>query len=358
MKYLFVTTYPPTKCGIAVYASQKVRKLRSEGHIVDVMSPDMNGNVDFKCDLCGGFKILKLLKFGFFYEKIVIQYQPAFFFKRAGDSGALLKNLAANLSFVLLFLCYQTRIEIQCHEIHYYPVQRIGLLNYLAHRLWWELARTVVFHTQKELEAFRRNVWVGMRWKRLEVRPHHQDFHKYREISVSDARRELGISLQEQVFLCIGFIQPHKGFDRVIRAFNAVHPARAKLYIVGSLRLVYDATVNYLSLLRFLAAGNPQVMIVEKFVSDREFDTWIAASDYIVAPYREIWSSGIVARARLFGKKVIASNVGGLDDQLGGEGFLFTTDAELEGFIRQVSMCHENDLRQSLWSPEISTLAL
>jgi glycosyltransferase involved in cell wall biosynthesis len=351
MRYLFVTTYPPTRCGIGVYASQSVKKLRNLGHIIDVMSPNMDGNVDFKYNLCGGLKILQLLKLGIFYDKIVIQYQPGFFFKRSGDSGDWWDNLLANLAFVFLFLCYRNRIEIVCHEIHYYSTQRIGILNYLAHRSWWLLARTIVFHTQKECDTFKRSVRLGMRWKQLEVRSHHADFSKYRDISVHEARCELSISLQEQVFLCIGFIQPHKGFDRVIRAFNAVNPENAKLYIVGSMRLVYDATLNYLRLLRFLAAGNPRIVVIEKFVSDQEFDTWIASCDYIVAPYREIWSSSIVARAKLFGKKVIASDVGGLHEQLDGEGFLFTTDAELEGCIRQLTVSHRNSLPQKLEHP-------
>jgi glycosyltransferase involved in cell wall biosynthesis len=351
MRYLFVTTYPPTKCGIGVYASQSIKKLRSLGHIVDIMSPDMDGNVDFKYNLCGGFKILQLLKMGIFYDKIVMQYQPGFFFKRSGDCGDCWDNLFANLAFAFFFLCYRNRIEIVCHEIHYYSIQRIGILNYLAHRSWWLLARTIVFHTQKECDAFKGNIRLGMRWKQLEVRPHHEDFRKYRDISVHEARCELGIPLQKQVFLCIGFIQPHKGFDRVIRAFNAVNPDNAKLYIVGSLRVRYDATLNYLHLLRFLAAGNPRVVLIEKFVLDQEFDTWIAACDYIVAPYREIWSSGIVARAKLFGKKVIASDVGGLHEQLDGEDSLFTTDTELEGCIRQVTVSHRNDLAPKLEHP-------
>jgi glycosyltransferase involved in cell wall biosynthesis len=351
MRYLFVTTYPPARCGIGVYASQSVKKLRSLGHLIDIMSPDLNGNVDFKYDLCGGFKILKILKLGIFYDKIVIQYQPAFFFKRSGDCGEWWNNLKANLAFIFFLLCYRKKIEIICHEIHYYSIQRIGILNYLAHRSWWLLARTIVFHTQKECDTFKTNIRFGIRWKQLELRSHHEDFSKYRDISIYEARCELGIPLQEQVFLCIGFIQPHKGFDRVIRAFNAADPENAKLYIVGSLRLVYDATLNYLRLLRFLAAGNPRVEVIEKFVSDQEFDTWIAACDYIVAPYREIWSSSILARAKLFGKKVIAADVGGLHEQLDGEGFLFATDAELEGIIRQVAVSPGSDVPGRLDAP-------
>jgi glycosyltransferase involved in cell wall biosynthesis len=340
MRYLFVTSYPPTRCGIGIYASQSVEQLRSDGHVVDVISPNMDGSVDLKYDLCGGLKILKLLNICLFYDRIVIQYHPVFFFKKSGDCGEWLDNLLANLSFVFFFLCYRKKIELICHEIHYYPMHRIGVFNYFTYRAWWILAKNIVFHTDKERDTFKRNIRSGMRWRKLEVRPHHQDFSKYRDISEAEARRELGISMQDRVFLCIGFIQSHKGFDRVIKAFNAVDPANARLYIVGSLRWVSDATVNYLKLLRFLAAENPRVKIIDRFVSDAEFDTWIAACDYIVAPYRQIWSSSVVARAKLFAKKVIAADVGGLDEQLDGEGFLFTTDAELESFIRQATGSH------------------
>jgi len=339
MRYLFVTTYPPTRCGIGTYASQSVKKLRSQGHIIDIMSPNNDGNVDFKCDLQGGFKPLRILKVGAFYDRIIIQYHSAFFFKSYDAVGNRIRNLAAYISFIILFFLLNRKIEIVCHEIDYYTITSVGLLNYIGYRLLWLLAPRVVFHTQKELDSFKKKLLFGIRAKRLAVRAHHQDFNKFREISQQEGRCELGIPLNANVFLCIGFIQPHKGIDRAITAFNAVNPANARLYIVGSLRLVYDATLTYMSLLRCLASQNPKVVIIEKFVSDQEFDTWISACDYVVVPYREIWSSGVVARAKLFGKKAIASDVGGLCDQLDGQGLLFATDAELEALIRK--LCEE-----------------
>src|SRR6266566_592388 len=167
MRYLFVTSYPPTRCGIGVYALQSVERLRNEGHIIDIISPDMDGNVDFKYNLCGGFKIMKLLKLGIFYDKIVIQYHPSFFFKDSGDFGDRWDNLATNLAFAFFFLCYRKKIEVVCHEIYYYSIQRIGILNYLARGLWWLLVITIVFHTQKEWDIFKRNFRFGIRWKQL-----------------------------------------------------------------------------------------------------------------------------------------------------------------------------------------------
>ena len=86
-----------------------------------------------------------------------------------------------------------------------------------------------------------------------------------------------------------------------------------------------------------MAAKNPQIHIEEKFLSDEDFDTWITASDVILIPYREIWSSGVLGRAKLFNKKVIASNVGGLAEQLEDNDILFNTDEELRKIFEDFS---------------------
>ncbi len=79
-----------------------------------------------------------------------------------------------------------------------------------------------------------------------------------------------------------------------------------------------------------MADTTPNVYVVEKYLSDEEFDTWLNASDIIVIPYREIWSSGVLGRAKLFGKPVIASDTGGLKDQLTDRDVIFRDDKELE----------------------------
>src|SRR2546428_5090081 len=276
MRYLVVTTYPPTRCGIGAYASQSVEKIRNEGHFVDIMSPDNQGEVDFKCCLQGGFKILRVLKLGLFYDKIVIQYHPVFFFKSYENFRNKIANFATHISFIMLFLMIR-RIDIVCHEIYYYPASHTGLANYIAHKIMWFMAPRIIFHTQKEIESFKKNIPSLFSSKKIILQKHNKDYHKYRDVPIEEARNELGIPLDIKIFLCIGFIQPHKGFDRAIKAFNAANPTNSKLYIVGSLRLVYNETLNYIRLLRYLASQNPNVVLVEQFVSDQQFDTWISA---------------------------------------------------------------------------------
>jgi glycosyltransferase involved in cell wall biosynthesis len=148
-------------------------------------------------------------------------------------------------------------------------------------------------------------------------------------------RDELGIPTNATVFLCIGFIQPHKGYDRAVQAFKSVTNEKMHLYIVGSLRIQWDVYIDYLEKLKNTAVENSQIHVVERYLSDEDFDTWIIACDVMVIPYREIWSSGVLGRAKLFNKKVVASNVGGLAEQLEENDILFNTDEELKEIFNE-----------------------
>ncbi|MGA8875636.1 MAG: hypothetical protein WB555_08880, partial [Candidatus Korobacteraceae bacterium] len=73
MRYLMVSTYPPKRCGIGAYAEQSVAQLRAQGHVVDIVSPDLQGNVDFAWDLHGGKKLLRLFRILPYYDRVVLQ---------------------------------------------------------------------------------------------------------------------------------------------------------------------------------------------------------------------------------------------------------------------------------------------
>ncbi|MEL6984460.1 MAG: hypothetical protein AAFO29_18685, partial [Actinomycetota bacterium] len=65
----------------------------------------------------------------------------------------------------------------------------------------------------------------------------------------------------------------------------------------------------------------------EGYLSDVDFDRWLQAADAVVLPYREIWSSGVVERAKLFDVQIVASDL----PQLRGQappGTLFVSDVD------------------------------
>lgn len=323
MRYLMITTYPPMRCGIGAYAFQMARKLQSWGNVVNILSPK-EGDGDFIEVIKSRFNLLHILKYGLFYDKIIFQYHHAFFYDEPIKKN-LWSIIATQLSFYLVFLIFRNRVEIIIHET---PKRSLISLDYWLERIKWHLCPRLIFHTQSEIDIFE-STYFKLPSNKYELQEHNKYFYKFRDISREEAKRELGISLDKIAFLCIGFIQPHKGFDRTIRAFSE-NDNRMELYIVGSLRERWGEYINYLEDLKKMAKGINNIHVIEEYLSDEKFDTWIIASDIMVVPYKEIWSSGVLARAKLFGKPVIAANVGGLSEQTNGNDIVFEDDMELK----------------------------
>ncbi len=325
MRYLVVSSYPPMRCGIGKYAYQNVKALRKSGNTVNVLSFE-EGDGDFRENLKGWFNILRVLKYSVFYENILLQYQEFFYYSYTGHFN----RMVTNLSFYLLFILLNKKIIIIAHEISY-PKNK---LNKIFEHIKWFLCPKIMFHTNIEKENFERN-YFKLSHGRSEIVDPAMYYYKLRDITKKQAREELGIPESCVVFLCIGFIQPHKGFDRAVSAFQGINNILLRLYIVGSLRLEYF--VNYLNELKKLVSDTPNTFLVEQYVTDELFDTWLIASDCVIVPYREIWSSAVLARAKLFDKPVIASNVGGLKDQLGERDILINDDNELRFIFQEFS---------------------
>lgn len=332
MRILMISTYPPMHCGIGTYAHQMVKWHRSQGDVVDILTPP-EGNGDYIENLRGPLAMLKLLKYAPFYDLLIIQYHESFYYQEHRRSFA---RLFTHFSFILLFL-FIRKIRVVVHELTV-PIDvtatnwrgRLYLkLNWWLKRLKWCLAPSIYLHSRKELNDLQSKLKLRLNQYRVRIVPPNHYFVKYREVNKITARQELSLPRHGVIFLCIGFIQPHKGFDRALRAFAMQRNPWLYLYVVGSIRLVSNETIHYAELLRQLAADTPNSYFIERYVSDEEFDTWICAADVIVVPYREIWTSGVVGRAKLFGKPVIAAQAGALVEQLEPEDIIFSKDEEL-----------------------------
>ncbi len=327
MRILLVSTVPPTRCGIATYAAQEAARLREEGHEVTIASLDGAGEAALKLDLKRAAEIGRLAALVPSYDRCILHYQHDFFFTGLDQRQLVIHN-------ALLAGLFAHGVEVVAHEVIYDLLAGgAGRLVQHTERLKWRAAKRIVVHTLPE-ESRLRALVPGARIVR---RDHDLYFRAFRDVDQATARRELDVPAAARVFLCIGFLQRHKGFDRAMAAFASNPASDARLYVVGSARVEHPEIRAHVEELRQLAARDPRVVFHERFPSDAEFDTWIAASDVVVLPYREIWSSSVAARARLLGRRVIATAVGGLADQLGSGDVVVQGDAELAAALRGVS---------------------
>lgn len=307
MTWLMVSPWAPYRDGIASYAQQEVRHLRAAGHEVTVLSP-LPSAAHRHLPLGGAPGAVRLARHGAGYERVIVQFGPELLFGRCRTGAERIAVWAA-----LAALARTTDLELRIHEIEYDRLERS--------RAEATMARTVVassgavtVHTEAERQALVQR--LGPVAERISVVAHGRHFTPQVDLSPPQAKAELGLDPDRLTLLCIGFLQHHKGFDLAVQAHAMAQLPDADLHIVGSGRIDHPEIADYVERLRTMADTSANVTLHEGYVSDERFDRWLLAADVVVLPYREIWSSGVVERARLFNKPIISSDLPQLRDQL------------------------------------------
>lgn len=307
-RILVVTPYPPVRDGIGAYATQQVRALRRQGHHVEVLSPYPSA-AHHHGDLRGAGGARLLSRLGARFDRVILHLHPDVIYHLPPTAGA---RVATGMAYGAAFRRLR-HVELRVHEIDRRwadpsdPTCR-------ATRFLLTGADEITVHSEEQ----RSHLVDGFRvpGERVAVIDHGADFTPRTTADRARARASLGLPDDEHVFLCIGFVQPHKGFDRAARAFADLGRHGARLDVVGSARVDDQATLDHVDELRAIAAREPGIHLHLGFVSDEMFDRWIVACDTVVLPYRHIWSSSVAERAALFGRPVIATRVGGLAHQV------------------------------------------
>jgi glycosyltransferase involved in cell wall biosynthesis len=338
-RILVVGPYAPYRDGIAAYVVQQVRDLRRAGHHVEVLSP-LPSAAHHHLDFASPRAALALQRLARTFDRVVLHFHPDYYFPqpatfrvRTTHGAALGKALRAGPPATLVL-----------HEID----ERWGTSrDAAAVALRYFIGSFATLQVHDRAQADELADAFGADRTRIEVVAHGHHFVRHVDDDRASARRALGLDPDAHVSLCIGFVAEHKGFDRAITAFDRANQRRpadatvlrsAELHIVGSPSAGNAAAERYALDLEAMAAVTPGVAVHSGYVSDAAFDRWLAACDLVVLPYRYIWSSGVAERAALFDRPVIATRVGGLDEQLQGVGGsrLVDDDRELAAALVEV----------------------
>jgi glycosyltransferase involved in cell wall biosynthesis len=314
MRILVVSSYPPRHCGIGAYARDQVARLRADGHEVTVLSPP-DGDGDTRAEFVGGAAFRRAVRMGRRFDRVIVHFQPALYYRpRAAAS-----KVATSAS--LWWLAARCRgLDLLVHEADR-PVR--WRPDYVLLRLAFRRAARVTFHTRAEREDLERSYRVRVRGEVME----HLAAPAAPPVAKEEARRLLGLDHPGPVFVCAGFLQPSKGFDRALSAF--AQAGGGALYLVGSIRERTPENEAYVAELRERVAATPGASLVEGYLDDVGFDRWMAAADWVVLPYRKSWSSAVLARAHALGRPAMVARVGGLPEQAADVDVVFDDDEGL-----------------------------
>lgn len=142
----------------------------------------------------------------------------------------------------------------------------------------------------------------------------------------TQARRNLGLELDELVLLFFGQIAPYKGLHYLIEAFPAIHRQQpnVRLVIAGKVK---RGSEEYWRSLESILTGlgrSERILCRIEHIPDQDIEIYFKAADALVVPYVQIFQSGVPFLSYSFGLPVLATDVGSLGEEIspGENGFV------------------------------------
>ncbi len=208
----------------------------------------------------------------------------------------------------------KAKVIIEFHEV-VDPLEESILPIRLYSRVMgrWLIRRSDIYVTHSESDKKLLVEKYGMDADRIHVLPMGlYDHHK--RMDRTDARQMLGLD-GENIILSFGLIRPYKGIPYLIRAFGDLPEESARssrLLLVGEIwedrASVEDAIAS--------SPYRDRITLIDRYVSDAEVGKYFSAADIVVLPYLRASQSAVAHVAMAFGKPIVVSRVGGLQESM------------------------------------------
>jgi glycosyltransferase involved in cell wall biosynthesis/SAM-dependent methyltransferase len=319
-----VSHYPPARDGVAIYAAEIASRLRREGHAVEVVSLEPSA-AEHQADFRTNLGLLKVLQLSRRVDRTFIHFIPEQFFKSLKR-----QYFIPHWPAFAALLRFGHGVEMVIHEAPYADIARsTGIKRKVVNAMWRAIVRAprqTYVHTDWERE--RLCTALQMNVDSVQILDSGDPITKRTRLDRAEARKILGLDPDSYIYLCIGFLQRHKGFDRAVQALPYIR-GDVQLHITGSMRVPAPEIESYVHELRELVSHTPRAFLHEGFLDEATFDRWLVACDSVVLPYRDIYSSGILERAKLWERPAVVTDVGGMGSQADSNTTIVDDDDEL-----------------------------
>lgn len=245
------------------------------------------------------------------------------------------------------------RVVLTAHNINKRKRDAVDtVLNRLALKTQYRLSDHIFVHTEQMKSELVQE--FGCRTSAITVIPFGiNNAVPHTPLTSSEAKARLGIEQAERTILFFGRITPYKGLEYLVGAFSQLllQSSTYRLIIAG--RPDNDSRDYCQSIQELIARQElgKRVLLRIEFVPDSETELYFKAADVLVLPYRQIYQSGVLFLAYSFGLPVIATNVGGLPDEIieGQTGYICQSE-DSDQLAYAIKKYFESDLYDNLHS--------
>jgi D-inositol-3-phosphate glycosyltransferase len=148
------------------------------------------------------------------------------------------------------------------------------------------------------------------------------------KVSMTEARKKLGLGDNDKIIMFFGLIREYKGLDFLLEAMadERIKKAGIKLLVAGEFyekREVYDELIKKNQL-------ENSVILHTHFIPNEEVRYYFCASNLIAQTYRNATNSGVTMVGYYYEKPMLVTNVGGLAEIVphGKAGYVVPTDVK------------------------------
>lgn len=192
-------------------------------------------------------------------------------------------------------------------------------------KIFLKLVDKIIAHCNLSKEEIKKSLEIEP--SKIEVIHHGNYIGSYQNsISRSDSRRHLKIDSNKIVFLFFGQIRPYKGLTELIENFKSINDENLNLIIAG--KPLNDTIKNEVI---DNCRDDKRIITNISFVKDEEIQYYMNASDVVVFPYRNIFTSGGIHLAMSFGKAIIAPRIGCIGETLDKKGSIIYDSCDEKG---------------------------
>jgi glycosyltransferase involved in cell wall biosynthesis len=330
MRILYVSPYPPARDGIGAYTSLLTAAMQDRGCEVRVLVP--RPAADSPPEVVGAIGWLPwreaaaLRRISEFGPDIVhVQFAVPAFGLRTIVLARRVRALRRHLGVPVVATMHEvTRDTTRLH--------RLGRVIYRGLARGCDMA---IVHTQAASAVL--TGAVGLAPGSVTVIPHPAARPPAGGTQPGELRSRFGTG-DARILLAFGFVHVDKGLQDlvgalgVLRRSGSLSPDATRVVIAGAVRRrhgpfrAFEAR-DHLHLWRVLRLarrhGVRDQLILTGYVPDAEVVGWFGMAEAVVLPYRRIEQSGVAGLAVALGVPVLASRVGGLDEQFDGSPWTF-----------------------------------
>lgn len=254
-------------------------------------------------------------------QDIIHIHWPSFMYATSNSPIKTILNLIKFIVFVIYIKIKGGKIWWTAHNLLPHDKCVIRSFDIIARHIIIGSSENIFVHgshARKQLEAR----FPKTKYKNIEI-PHGNWIDYYGPVQDKAVAKELlSLPPNKTVLLIFGQLRAYKNIHLIIELIQQSRSSDVFLLIAGKFK--GDKYKNQIE--ELIKQDDNNIRLDSKFIPNQDVPTYLAASDVMIMPYKEILTSGTAILAISYGLPVLSIKAGFLEDVITTETGIFISD--------------------------------